>query len=543
MSFREKIKARLSKERGTVYKDPGGKISICLIYPNTYYVGMSNLGFQGIYGLINARPDSLAERAFLPDDEDLEECLRKNQVLYSYELMRALTEFHVLAFSVSFENDYPNILKILKLAHIPIKQKDRTERDPLIVGGGIALSSNPEPVAPFFDIVMLGDGEVLIPEFIEALKESGRDKKRLFNILKLKEGFYIPSMYDIEYDNEGRILKRTSTVTFATNQEGFPEKIKRAFLKDLNKGVRFSILTPETEFSDMHLIEVMRGCPWRCHFCLTGNFIPLRTRSFESLLREIKESPTITFGNTPRFGIIGSSLTDYRYIKEVLQIEGVELSITSLRATQKSAEIIGLLKGKRSVSIAPEAGSERLRQIINKQVKEEDILLTSELVFKQGIEKLRLYFMVGLPEETDDDAIAIVDLVKKVRALSKKGFISLSISIFVPKPHTPFERYPMERPENIKKRLNIIKKAFRAEETIRVFHEIPKYAYMQGLFSLGSRRVSEVLEELSSTVTFATKSWVVEDWQKACSKRNIKPEFYIFRQKPVDEVLPWDFIE
>ncbi len=523
MSFREKIRSRLSKERGTVYKDPGGKTSICLIYPNTYYVGMSNLGFQGIYGLINARPDSLAERAFLPDDEDLEECLRKNQVLYSYESMRVLSEFHVLAFSVSFENDYPNILKILKLAHIPVKQQDRTERDPLIVGGGIALSSNPEPVAQFFDIVMLGDGEVLIPEFIEALKETGRDKKRLFNILKLKEGFYIPSMYDIEYDSEGRILKRTS-------QEGFPEKIKRALLKDLNKGVRFSILTPETEFSDMHLIEVMRGCPWRCHFCLTGNFIPLRTRGLEGVLEEIRNSPA------RRFGIIGSSLTDYRYIKKVLQIEGVELSITSLRATQKTAEIIGLLKGKRSVSIAPEAGSERLRQIINKQVREEDILLTSELVFKQGIENLRLYFMVGLPEETDDDAMAIVDLVKKVRALSKRGFISLSISIFVPKPHTPFERYPMERPENIKKRLNIIKKAFRAEETIMVFHEIPKYAYMQGLFSLGSRRVSEVLEEMCS-------SWVDEDWQKACSKRNIKPEFYIFRQKPVDEVLPWDFME
>jgi len=520
MSLRENIKSRLSTEKGTVYKNPGGKISICLIYPNTYYIGMSNLGFQGIYGLINARDDSLAERTFLPDSEDLEECLRKNQALYSYESMRALTEFDVLAFSVSFENDYPNIMKILKLAHIPLKNRDRTERHPLIVGGGIALSSNPEPVAQFFDIVMLGDGEVLIPEFIEALKETGRDKKRLFNILKLKEGFYIPTMYDIEYDNEGRILKRTS-------QEGFPEKIKRAHLKDLNNGVRFSILTPETEFSDMHLLEVMRGCPWRCHFCLTGNFIPLRTRGLESVLEEIRNSPA------RRFGIIGSSLTDYRYIKELLQVEGVELSITSLRASPKTAEIIGLLKGKKSVSIAPEAGSGRLRRLVNKNIEEEDILSTAELLFKYGIEILKLYFMVGLPDETDDDAMAIVELVKKIRVLSRRGFISLSISIFVPKPHTPFERYPMERPENVKKRLNIIKRAFRGEETIKVFHEIPKYAYMQGLFSLGSRKVSEVLEEMLST----------EDWQKACNIRNIKPEFYIFRRKPVDEVLPWSFIE
>ncbi len=517
MSLREKIRERLSRERGTVYKDPGGKTSICLVYPDTYHIGMSNLGFQGIYGLLNSRHDILCERAFLPDEEDMEWLIRRGEPLISYELMRPLSEFKVIAFSVSFENNYPEILKILSLSRIPLKSSQRNERDPIIAGGGIALSSNPEPLAEFLDIVMLGDGEVLIPQFIEALKES-RDKKELYRNLSQKEGFYIPSMYEIKFKGE-RLIKRRSL-------EGFPERIKMAHLRDLNEGVRFSILTPDTEFSEMHLIEVMRGCPWRCNFCLTGNLIPLRIKRPETVLNEIKISPA------RRFGIIGSSLTDYRYIKELLQHEGVDFSITSLRASPEAAKIISFLKGKRSVSIAPEAGSERLRNLINKRIKEEDILRTSELLLGEGIENLRLYFMIGLPEETDDDAVAIVELTKKIRALSRRGIISLSISIFVPKPHTPFERVPMERPEIIKRRLNLIKKGLKGLEQVRVLHEVPKYAYMQGLFAQGSRRIGAVLEEMLYE----------PDWREASRKSGVDFESYIFRQKDPDEILPWDFI-
>ncbi|MCX7794051.1 MAG: radical SAM protein [Thermodesulfovibrionales bacterium] len=522
MSFREKIKTRLSRERGTVYKDPGGKVSVCLVYPDIYHIGMSNLGFQGIYGLINSRKDSLCERAFLPDADDLEELMKRNSTLISYESMRPLPEFDVIAFSISFENNFPDVLKILKLSHLPLKSYERSERAPMIVAGGMAMTSNPEPLAEFFDLIMLGDGELLIPPFLDAVREwrfKGFKKTDILKELARLDGFYIPSGYEVRYENE-RIVSRK-------NKEGYPEIIKTPVLRDLDRGVKHSILTPETEFSDMHLIEVMRGCPWRCRFCLTGNITRLRIRSLESVLQEVRDS------NASRFGIIGSSLTDYRYIKELLQHEGVDFSITSLRASPKAAEIIALLKNKKSVSIAPEAGSERLRRLINKNIKEEDILHTSELLFKEGIENLRLYFMIGLFEETDDDIISIVELIKKIRSLSKRGFISLSISIFVPKPHTPFERAPMQRPEIIKKRLNIIKKGLRGLEHVRVLHEVPKYSYMQGLFAQGSRRIGYVIEEMLNE----------PDWQEACRKREIDPEFYIFRRKDPNEVLPWDFIE
>lgn len=522
MALREKIKKRLSKERGTVFKDPGGKVSLCLVYPDTYHIGMSNLGFQGIYGLINSRKDCLCERAFLPDDEDLEEIIKRESPLTSYESMKPLGEFDVIAFSISFENNFPDVLRILRMAHIPLRASERDERHPLIVAGGISLTSNPEPLAEFFDLIMLGDGELLIPEFLDRVKEwrfKGGSKEELLKDLAGKEGFYVPSGYEIHYDDE-RIINRK-------NKEGYPEKIKISLLKDLDAGVRHSIITPETEFSDMHLIEVMRGCPWRCRFCLTGNLIPLRIRSLESILQEIKASPA------QRFGIIGSSLTDYRYIKELLQYEGVDFSITSLRASPKAAEIISLLKNKKSVSIAPEAGSERLRGMINKNIKEEDILHTSDLLLREGIENLRLYFMIGLPEETDDDAIAIRELTKKIRSLSKRGSISLSISIFVPKPHTPFERAPMERPENIKKRLNIIKKGLKHMENVRVLHEVPKYAYMQGLFARGDRRICQVLELMING----------KDWKEACLETGLDINYYIFRNRDFNETLPWDFID
>lgn len=521
MSLKERIKRRLEKEKGTFFKNPGGKISFCLIYPNIYYIGMSNLGFQGIYGLLNSRDDVLCERTFLPDEEDIEKLLRSGAPLFSYESGKPLTEFEILCFSISFENDYPEVLRILKLAHIPLRSSERNHHHPLIVGGGIALNSNPEPLADFFDIIMFGDGEVILPEFIDALKDSGtKNKKELFNHLRNKEGFYIPSMYEVRYYPDGMIKERKSLY-------GFPEKIKRPYLKDLSRGVRFTILTPDTEFSEMHLIEVMRGCPWKCNFCLTGHMVPLRVKPINTVLEEIQHS------RAKKFGIIGSSLTDYRHIKELLSLEGVDFSITSLRASPEAAELVGLLKGKRSVSIAPEAGCERLRELINKRIKEEHIIQTSKLLFQEGIEILRLYFMIGLPEETDEDVMKIVELTKKIRGLSKTGLISLSISIFVPKPHTPLERFPMEKPEVIKRRLNIIKRGLKGIDNVRVFHELPKYAFMQGLFAQGSRRISEVLEKMLEE----------GDWIQASRKAGIQYEFYIFRKKELHETLPWDFIE
>jgi radical SAM superfamily enzyme YgiQ (UPF0313 family) len=521
--LKEKINSLLSKEKGTVYKDPGGKINIALVYPNTYYVGMSNLGFQGVYGILNRMDEVVCERVFLPGDEDMEEYIRTDTELFSMESKRTLSRFDIVAFSVSFENDYPNILKILKLSKLPFRSSERKPYHPLLIMGGVCAFFNPEPVADFFDICFIGEAEEMLPEFLDVYKSSSVRSEILKKSTTL-EGLYVPQFYSISYDMEGKISGRQGS-------EDAPEIIKRRYLKDVTKsGIETSIITRETEFSEMYLIEAMRGCPWSCRFCVAGHvYNPFRKKALQALGNEIG----MALARTKRIGLIGSSLSDYPDIKEILKIPEVDFSITSLRASAKSAELVGLLRGHKSVSIAPEAGTERLRKAINKKITEEDILQTSELILSQAIETLRLYFMVGLPTETREDIAGIVDLVKKIRERAPKGNITLSVSTFVPKPFTPFQWHPMENPSEIKERLKMIKNGLLTIKGIKVFHDVPKYAYMQGLFSQGDRRVSKVIEKMLE----------IQDWRKAAGAAGIKESFYIFRKKEFQEVLPWDFID
>jgi len=518
----ENADALLAKEKGTVFKDPGGKISFCLVYPNTYHVGMSNLGFQGLYGLLNRREDVVCERAFLPDDADIAEYRRTATPVFSLENKRPLTSFDIVAFSLSFENDYPNIFRILSLSKIPFRTDGRGDYHPLIIAGGVAVSFNPEPVALALDLVFIGEAEEAVGEFIELYKQAG-DKDGVRRKALQLEGVYVPSEYEIAYLEDGTILRRTA-------KEGAPGCLQKRTVKDLSIApLNTSVITAETEFSGMYLVEIMRGCPWNCRFCLVGNFFgPLRKKGVSQVREEIEEGKKVS----EKIGIIGPSLSDYPNIGEILCIEGVQFSITSLRASGRSAELIGLLKGHKSVSIAPEAGTERLRSVINKQVTEQDIVTTAGLLFDCGIETLRLYFMIGLPTETEEDIEGIIDLVGKVRALSKKTGIVLSVSTFVPKPFTPFQWHPMERLDSAKKKIRQIKKSLEPKG-IKVFHDVPKYAHMQGLFSLGDRRIFPVIERMVET----------DDWRTACAEAGIDPDFYVFRKKLFDETLPWDFID
>ena len=518
----ENADALLAKEKGTVFKDPGGKISFCLVYPNTYHVGMSNLGFQGLYGLLNRREDVVCERAFLPDDADIAEYRRTATPVFSLENKRPLTSFDIVAFSLSFENDYPNIFRILSLSKIPFRTDGRGDYHPLIIAGGVAVSFNPEPVALALDLVFIGEAEEAVEEFIELYKQSGDKDGVRRKALKL-EGVYVPSEYEIAYLEDGTILRRTA-------KKNAPGCIQKRTVKDLSLApLNTSVITAETEFSGMYLVEIMRGCPWNCRFCLVGNFFgPLRKKGVSQVREEIEEGKKVS----EKIGIIGPSLSDYPNIGEILCIEGVQFSITSLRASGRSAELIGLLKGHKSVSIAPEAGTERLRSVINKQVTEQDIVTTAGHLFDCGIETLRLYFMIGLPTETEEDIEGIIDLVGKVRALSKKTGIVLSVSTFVPKPFTPFQWHPMERLDSAKKKIRQIKKSLEPKG-IKVFHDVPKYAHMQGLFSLGDRRIFLVIERMVET----------DDWRTACAEAGIDPDFYVFRKKLFDETLPWDFID
>jgi radical SAM superfamily enzyme YgiQ (UPF0313 family) len=519
----EKIDELLSKEQGTVYKDPGGRINICLVYPNTYHVGMSNLGFQGIYGLLNSMKDVVCERVFLPEDKDMEEYVRTDTELFSMESKRPLNRFDIIAFSVSFENDYPHIIKIFELSGLPLRSSKRDSGHPLIIMGGVCAFFNPEPVADFFDICFIGEADEMLPEFLDVYKTSA-DRSDVLKKSVTVEGLYVPRFYNVSYDTEGKISGRYQA-------EDMPEVIKRRYLKDISESkIMTTIITTETEFSEMYLTEAMRGCPWNCRFCIAGKiYSPPRKKGLQAIEGEIQTALT----RTKRIGLIGPSLSDYPYIKDVLKIPEVDFSITSLRASTKSAELVSLIKGHKSVSIAPEAGTERLRKVINKRITEEDILQTSELLFAEGVETLRLYFMVGLPTETGEDIDGIINLVKKIRDVSTKGYITLSISTFVPKPFTPFQWHPMETQSEVKERLKMIKKGLLSIKGVKVFHDIPKYAYMQGLFSMGDRRVSKVLEGMSK----------VHDWMKATEAAGLNKDFYIFRKKGFGEILPWDFID
>jgi radical SAM superfamily enzyme YgiQ (UPF0313 family) len=526
--LKEKIDSLLSKEKGTVYKDPGGRLNIALVYPNTYHVGMSNLGFQGIYGLLNEIKDVVCERAFLPEDKDLDEYVRTHTELFSMESKRPLNRFDIVAFSVSFENDYPNIVRIFGLAGLPLRSSERNTYHPLIIMGGVCAFFNPEPVADFFDICFTGEAEEMLPEFLEAYKTSADRSEVLRKSLAL-EGLYVPEFYSISCDAEGKISGRHQS-------KGAPEVIRRRYLKDISGSkITTSIITSETEFSEMYLIEAMRGCPWNCRFCVAGKiYNPPRKKGLQAIENEIQTALT----RTKRLGLIGPSLSDYPHVKEVLKIPEVDFSITSLRASTKSAELVSLIKGHKSVSIAPEAGTERLRKVINKNITEEDILRTSELLFAGGIETLRLYFIVGLPTETREDLYGIINLVKKIRDVTPKGYITLSLSTFVPKPFTPFQWHSMETLFEVKERLKMIKKGLLSVKGVKVFHDIPKYAYMQGLFSLGDRQVSKVLEKMVDPELVSG-----QDWIKAAETAGINKDFYVFRKKEFDEILPWDFID
>ena len=519
----DKANYLISKEKGTVFKDPGGKVNIALVYPNTYSVGMSSLGFQGIYGFLNSLHDVVCERVFLPDEADMDDYTRTNTRLFSFESKRTLDRFDILAFSVSFENDYPNVVKILKMANIPVKSTDRVGSWPLVIMGGVCAFYNPEPLAGFIDVCFTGEAEQMLRDFL-SIYRAHQEKTELLELLLDQEGIYIPGYYSVDYDASGSIVRRSA-------KKNAPPVIRKQTIPDISASfMKSAITTPEIEFSNMYLLEAMRGCPWSCRFCLAGQiYKPARTKDFTVLKAEIKEALSMT----RRVGLIGPSLSDYPHAEEILMMEGVDFSITSLRANVKSARIAALMKGHKSVSIAPEAGTERLRKAINKRITEKDILDTAGLILSGEIETLRLYFMIGLPTETREDIAGIIDLAKKVRARSKKGYITLSISTFVPKPFTPFQWHPMAPLKEVKERLKLIKKGLMQEKGVRVFHDVPKYAYMQGLFASGNRGTAALIERIASGDPLALKD---RAYERAL-------DFFVFRKKDISENLPWDFID
>ncbi len=533
----DKRGALLAAERGTVFKPGGTDVSVALAYPNTYHVGMSNLGMHQIYSLLNKRQDTVCERVFLPDDQDLEEYETTNTRLFSMESGRPVKNFDILAFSVSFEQDYLNILTILRLSGIPLRKEERGQNDPLVILGGICSFFNPEPLADFFDCVITGEGEEVVGEFIGEFRKKRKGSRReLLLALSRIPGVYIPEFYEVLYNRDGTIRERVKKEGTA------PDRILKRSVRSIDEAAASNaIITPNTEFSDRYLAEITRGCGRHCRFCMAGYiYLPPRNLDIETAKAQADRAD----GLCGKIGLVGAALSDYPAIAELCSAIKGNVSVSSLRADSVSEALIGRLaqSGHKTISIAPEAGSERLRKVINKGITEADILRAADLIFGGGIPNVKLYFIIGLPTETQEDVDAIVALAEKVRdvqlrharPLGRIGRITLSVNSFVPKPFTPFQWEPMEPVADLNRKLRTLEKAVRKIGNMNIIHDLPKWEYVQALLSRGDRRIGRLLENAQVNGG---------NWKKAGHDAGIDTGFYVHRKRGFDEVLPWDFID
>jgi radical SAM superfamily enzyme YgiQ (UPF0313 family) len=538
-TLKKKAQALLAAEQGTVRKDWGGKIAIALVYPNAYSVGMSNLGFQTIYRHLNALPDVVCERVFLPDPPDVAELQRTQSAPFSLESQRPLTDFHMIGFSVTYEGDYINVLRLLDLAGLPLRAADRRPHDPLVLMGGVCAFSNPEPIAPFMDFIVVGEGEELVGELMVAYRAQYRDRASFLDQLVAMPGVYVPERYEVRYAEDG-------TVAGVEAAPGAPAIVVKRRLGAVDSFRTIAaVKTPNAEYGHMALLEVGKGCGRGCRFCLEGQvYRPVRHRSVKALRETIEQ---LARDGEKRIGLVGACVSDYPWIGELLKVveaNGMELSISSLRADSLTEDLAAALArgGHRTLTIAPEAGTERLRRAIRKAITDEQILAACDLVRAQGIPNLKTYFMIGQPTETDEDVQAIVDLARRMldrlRALDPKGRpfgrLTLSISSFVPKPWTPFQWAPFAGASALADKLNTIKRGVGGMAVVRVLHENPREAALQALLARGDRRVSDFLERAAR---------LGGDWRRALRDWDGDLGFHTRRPRGVDERLPWDHFD
>jgi radical SAM superfamily enzyme YgiQ (UPF0313 family) len=537
---RERALQTLAKEVGYVKKPHGGRLRVALAFPNTYWVGMSNLGFQTIYKLFNAEDDIVCERFFLPPKQELAELSAAKSALLTLESQTPVGEFDVIAFSVSFEWDYVNVLTLLRLAGVPAYAAERSPRHPLIVIGGAVTFVNPEPLAPFADVIAAGEGEVLVPGLRRALSEAS-DRADLLRLLATERGFYVPSFYDPHYDDAG-------TLTGYTVRPGAeaPLPVRKAALKvtDAVDPPATGIFTPDTEFGSRFLVEVVRGCANLCRFCWAGyNYLPVRAFPTDRILQLAREARA----HASRVGLVSIALCDHPDIERILAslLEmGYAISPASLRLDDLTEPIVRVLhqSGERTITIAPETGSDRLRRVINKTVTNDEILDRADLIFANGIENLKLYYMLGLPTETDDDLVAIRDLTLQIRDRMLKyarpkgqlGRIIGSVNPLIPKPGTAFQWLPMEDPAAVDRKIKRLRQLTAGIDNVFFNIKSERHSYYQALLSLGDRRVAPAI---------AAAERNGQNWRAAVAEAGVDGDFYIFRDRTRDPMLPWDIID
>lgn len=547
-------------ELNSIVKDKS-KIDIryAFCFPDTYEIGMSHLGMKILYSLVNARDDAWCERVFAPD-VDMEQIMRDNGIpLYALESGEAIKDFDLIGFTMQYELSYTNVLNMLDLAGLPVRSRDRKDLTPIVIAGG-ACVCNAEPMAEFFDITLPGDGEEVTNELIDLLKEykaNGATKQEFLEAAAQIKGVYVPSLYEVEYNDD-------CTVKSITPTHGAPEKVEKRNVADLDK------MFAPTEFvvpflevvHDRTTVEIFRGCIRGCRFCQAG-FLnrPLREKSPEVVEAQCRSICEKT--GYDEISLCSLSTSDYRGLEKLITdmlpwtVENkINISLPSLRADNFPKELMEQLNAVRrsGLTFAPEAGTQRLRDVINKNITEEEVLSTARQAFSGGWTAVKLYFMIGLPTETEDDIRGIADLAQAVvdefyhnenKPKGKGVNVSVSVASLVPKPFTPFQWEPQDRPDTLIEKQNFLISCVKTRK-VSVSRHVPWTSFLEGVFARGDRRLCDVIET-AWRKGCKFDSWEEhldrEKWMDSFAENGIDPFFYTARKRSFDEVLPWDHMD